>query len=99
MGSAKQSSADGSSLFGASIYHGKGAGVRSQACDTCGPGRAQRVAQRGKRCQEPKGEKRGPISPSDEIECRKRGGSTPARYDETITCSRSVDVHLAGRSA
>ena len=67
----------------------KARGVRSQACDTCGPGRAQRVAQRGKRCQEPKGEKRGPISPSDEIECRKRGGHPrPLRRDDHVLAQR-----------
>src|SRR6516162_7975413 len=47
-GSAKQSSAHGSSLFGASVRNGKGAGVRSQACDTCG----QRVTSGGKHCPE-----------------------------------------------
>ena len=49
-------------------------------------------------CQEPKGKKHPQISPSDEIKCRERGGSTDARYEETITCSGSVAVRLV-RSA
>jgi hypothetical protein len=71
----------------------KARGVRSQACDTYG----QRVTRGDKRCREPRGQKHPQISPSDEIGCRERSGSTDARYEETITRSVSVAVRLTGK--
>src|SRR6516164_10156647 len=92
VGTTEQSSPDGSCIFRAPLDHGKGAWARSQtlgkggpANDTCciGPGRSRR---------EPEGKTHPQTSPSVEIECRKRGGSTVASYEETITCSGRVAI-------
>ena len=98
MGATEQSPAHGSCIFRAPLDVGEGRWVRSQACGKSGPATETWCIDARRRHREPEGKAHAQISPSIEVECRERDGSSAdARQKQAITRGRGcVAVWLAG---
>ena len=93
MGATEQSPAHGSCVFRAPHDVGEGSWVRSQARGKSGPATETCCIDARRRHREPEGKTRAQISPSIEVECRERDGSSAdARQKEAITRGRGCVV-------